>query len=198
MFWLYYLSSLIALRVVGVGEYRMVEETRGTCTSCGREAVLGDGLCVRCWDGIPKDGEEALPNYPDPAGPSFVTREVHGQVRVLRSDTQELVQAIDKLLSCLNERQRAILIARFGLGSTKIRTLANLGTEFDVTRERIRQLEVGALRKLRWQVYQGTHRQLITYLDGDELFTPGGMFLRAVVSTGRTRGGARIEKVHSV
>ena len=166
----------------------MVIESRGACTSCGKEALLGDGLCVFCWDGSVREGEEALPTYPDPAMSDFVVQKVHERTLLLRQDTQELVQAVDELLTCLNMRQRRIVIARFGLSDEPIYTLARLGNEFDVTRERIRQVEAKALRRLHWQVYLGAHRKLRTYSESDELFTPRGMLLRAIVSTGRGKG----------
>ena len=49
----------------------------------------------------------------------------------------------------LNDREREVLIMRFGLRDGKIRTLEQVGRHFDVTRERIRQLETKALAKLR-------------------------------------------------
>lgn len=56
---------------------------------------------------------------------------------------------ISKLLETLTERERRVLILRFGLKDGKTRTLEEVGREFNVTRERIRQIEAKALRKLR-------------------------------------------------
>jgi RNA polymerase primary sigma factor len=56
---------------------------------------------------------------------------------------------ISKLLDTLTERERRVLILRFGLKDGKTRTLEEVGKEFNVTRERIRQIEAKALRKLR-------------------------------------------------
>ncbi|MCB2224224.1 MAG: RNA polymerase sigma factor RpoD [Actinobacteria bacterium] len=53
------------------------------------------------------------------------------------------------VLEELNEREREVLIMRFGLRDGKIHTLEQVGQHFDVTRERIRQLETKALAKLR-------------------------------------------------
>jgi RNA polymerase primary sigma factor len=52
-------------------------------------------------------------------------------------------------LEGLNERERQILIMRFGLADGRMRTLEEVGAHFKVTRERIRQLETKALAKLR-------------------------------------------------
>lgn len=56
---------------------------------------------------------------------------------------------ISKLLDTLSPRERRVLILRFGLKDGRSRTLEEVGKEFDVTRERIRQIEAKALRKLR-------------------------------------------------
>ena len=52
-------------------------------------------------------------------------------------------------LSGLTEREQRILRMRFGIGGTPEHTLAEVGEVFGVTRERIRQIEASALRKLR-------------------------------------------------
>ncbi|MEC8826883.1 MAG: RNA polymerase sigma factor RpoD/SigA [Verrucomicrobiota bacterium] len=56
---------------------------------------------------------------------------------------------LDDLLDVLDERERKIVDARFGLGGQKPKTLEEVGQEFGVTRERIRQLQNIALKKLR-------------------------------------------------
>jgi RNA polymerase primary sigma factor len=56
---------------------------------------------------------------------------------------------ISKLLDTLTEREQKVLILRFGLSDGRARTLEEVGKEFNVTRERIRQIEAKALRKLR-------------------------------------------------
>lgn len=60
-----------------------------------------------------------------------------------------LREHIDLLLEDLKERERQVIILRFGLEDGHPRTLEEVGTEFGVTRERIRQIEAKALRKLR-------------------------------------------------
>ena len=56
---------------------------------------------------------------------------------------------IDSLLADLKERERQVIVLRFGLEDGHPRTLEEVGREFNVTRERIRQIEAKALRKLR-------------------------------------------------
>lgn len=60
-----------------------------------------------------------------------------------------LKDQISKLLDTLTEREQRVLILRFGLKDGRSRTLEEVGKEFNVTRERIRQIEAKALRKLR-------------------------------------------------
>ena len=62
---------------------------------------------------------------------------------------QLLKEQIDETLDSLNEREKRILQLRFGLEDGRSRTLEEVGREFGVTRERIRQIEAKALRKLR-------------------------------------------------
>ena len=60
-----------------------------------------------------------------------------------------LREHIDSLLDDLKERERQVIVLRFGLEDGHPRTLEEVGREFNVTRERIRQIEAKALRKLR-------------------------------------------------
>ena len=60
-----------------------------------------------------------------------------------------LREHIDTLLGDLKERERQVIVLRFGLEDGHPRTLEEVGREFNVTRERIRQIEAKALRKLR-------------------------------------------------
>ncbi|GIV96024.1 MAG: hypothetical protein KatS3mg057_0681 [Herpetosiphonaceae bacterium] len=62
---------------------------------------------------------------------------------------QMLREQVEQVLNQLTERERRVLQLRFGLEDGHSRTLEEVGKEFGVTRERIRQIEVKALRKLR-------------------------------------------------
>jgi len=64
-------------------------------------------------------------------------------------ETVMLREHIDSLLGDLKERERQVIVLRFGLEDGHPRTLEEVGKEFKVTRERIRQIEAKALRKLR-------------------------------------------------
>ena len=77
--------------------------------------------------------------------------------------SQELLKSqIRDALSKLTERERKIIVLRFGLEDGRFRTLEEVGREFGITRERIRQIEAKALRKLRHPSYS---RKLRGYLD---------------------------------
>ena len=60
-----------------------------------------------------------------------------------------LKEQIEEVLETLTDREKKVLKLRFGLDDGRARTLEEVGKEFDVTRERIRQIEAKALRKLR-------------------------------------------------
>ena len=62
---------------------------------------------------------------------------------------QMLQQQLEDVLESLSERERQVLRLRFGIEDGRTRTLEEVGREFEVTRERIRQIEAKALRKLR-------------------------------------------------
>jgi RNA polymerase primary sigma factor len=75
---------------------------------------------------------------------------------------QLLKEQIDGVLSSLTPRERRVLQLRFGLEDGRSRTLEEVGKEFNVTRERIRQIEAKALRKLR---HPTRSRKLKDYLE---------------------------------
>jgi len=75
---------------------------------------------------------------------------------------QLLKEQIDDVLFSLNPRERRVLQLRFGLEDGRSRTLEEVGREFGVTRERIRQIEAKALRKLR---HPSRSRKLKDYLE---------------------------------
>ena len=70
--------------------------------------------------------------------------------------TKIMRQEIVDILDCLNERERQIIVMRYGLGIHEVKTLEEVGKEFGVTRERIRQIEARALSKLRHPAVAGS------------------------------------------
>jgi RNA polymerase primary sigma factor len=76
-----------------------------------------------------------------------------------------LKDKLGDVLSSLTERERKVLELRFGLGDGYSRTLEEVGKQFKVTRERIRQIEAKALRKMR---HPTRIRQLSGFLETDE------------------------------
>ncbi|GAI09695.1 unnamed protein product [marine sediment metagenome] len=75
---------------------------------------------------------------------------------------QLLKEQIDRVLDELTPREKRVLQLRFGLKDGHTRTLEEVGQEFNVTRERIRQIEAKALRKLR---HPSKSRKLRDYLE---------------------------------
>jgi len=75
---------------------------------------------------------------------------------------QLLKEQIDEVLSSLTPREQRVLQLRFGLEDGRSRTLEEVGKEFNVTRERIRQIEAKVLRKLR---HPSRSRKLRDYLE---------------------------------
>lgn len=73
-----------------------------------------------------------------------------------------LKEQLGEVLGTLTEREQKVLKLRFGLDDGRARTLEEVGKEFNVTRERIRQIEAKALRKLR---HPSRSRKLKDYLD---------------------------------
>ncbi len=89
--------------------------------------------------------------------------EDHASLAPTEATSQQLLkEQIDKVLSELTEREKRVLQLRFGLKDGHARTLEEVGREFNVTRERIRQIEGKALRKLRHPIRS---RKLKGYLD---------------------------------
>ena len=73
-----------------------------------------------------------------------------------------LKEQLAEVLDTLSDREEEVLRLRFGLDDGKARTLEEVGQHFEVTRERIRQIEAKALRKLR---HPSRSSQLRDFLD---------------------------------
>ena len=76
-----------------------------------------------------------------------------------------LKERVDEVLNTLTTRERKVLMLRFGVGDGTPRTLEEVGKEFSVTRERIRQIEAKALKKMR---HPTRSRKLTGFLEGME------------------------------
>ncbi len=85
------------------------------------------------------------------------------QVPVEAASFRLLQEYLGLALEGLNDRERQVLVMRFGLADGKIRTLEEVGSHFKVTRERIRQIETKALAKLR---QPARAKRLEGYLEG--------------------------------
>ena len=86
----------------------------------------------------------------------------HVQVPADAATYTLLREQLEEVLSTLTEREQKVLKLRFGLEDGRARTLEEVGKEFKVTRERIRQIEAKALRKLR---HPSRSRKLKDYLE---------------------------------
>jgi RNA polymerase primary sigma factor len=85
------------------------------------------------------------------------------EVPVEAASFKLLQEYLNLALEGLNDRERQVLVMRFGLADGKIRTLEEVGSHFKVTRERIRQIETKALAKLR---QPARAKKLEGYLEG--------------------------------
>ena len=77
-----------------------------------------------------------------------------------------LKEQLGLILSSLTEREARVIEMRFGLRDGNEHTLEEVGQEFQVTRERIRQIEAKALRKLKKKA-----RKLVNFLDRPDKFS---------------------------
>ena len=104
-----------------------------------------------------------------------------------------LKEQLNEVLDTLTEREQKVLRLRFGMNDGRARTLEEVGKEFDVTRERIRQIEAKALRKLR---HPSRSRKLRDYLDENDgafkTVTGSGRSGDAADDGGRHRDGSRV------
>lgn len=98
---------------------------------------------------------------PDTPDPLSIVAETPDPLLV--TTDRRLSNAIGQVLDELNPRERKVLALRFGLDGIDPMTLDEVGQAFDVTRERIRQIEAKALRKLR---HPNRSDALLTYVDG--------------------------------
>ena len=96
----------------------------------------------------------------------WINEEQQKRIEYLRTESQVLKEKLGNVLQTLTERERKVLQLRFGLGDGYCRTLEEVGRQFRVTRERIRQIEAKALRKMRHPTRQ---RQIEGFLQAQQL-----------------------------
>ena len=106
------------------------------------------------------DGEKAYILAPE--GLKVGQKVMNGAVPADAAAFTLLKEQLVEVLSTLTDREQKVLRLRFGLDDGRARTLEEVGKEFNVTRERIRQIEAKALRKLR---HPSRSRKLKDYLD---------------------------------
>lgn len=76
---------------------------------------------------------------------------------------KDLEENLDKILSTLSSREKEILELRFGLRDNKPNTLQEIGDKYNLTRERIRQIESKALKKIRKTNYKTSIKEYLSY-----------------------------------
>ena len=113
---------------LGMAPERVVEIVRASRTPMSLEQPVGE------------DGDESLADFVEVPNPE--TADAVLLAGTLRED-------LARALAILPDRQQTILVRRFGLEGQEPWTLDQIGAHFGVTRERIRQLQVEALRKLK-------------------------------------------------
>lgn len=111
---------------LGVEQYKIEETFRALIDPIALETPIGDG-------------EETLEAFV--ADPSANTS--------TQAEENEVREGIEKVLSTLTPREADVIRMRFGIGHEKDHTLEEIGDRLDVTRERIRQIEAKAMRKLK-------------------------------------------------
>ncbi len=79
---------------------------------------------------------------------SQTMEDINSPLPDIESDKETIKEKIKDALSSLNPRDRDVLEMRYGIGDEQIHTLEDIGEKYSVTRERIRQIEIGALSKL--------------------------------------------------
>lgn len=116
-----------------------------------RNAINGDEL--------PSDFEKQIDNDDDnpytiqKAAPSD-TFEDKGIADYMKS--VEMKSAITELMKCLTEREESVLKKYYGIGAEKEKTLEEIGKEFGLTKERVRQIKEKALKKLRCEALKNS------------------------------------------
>ena len=110
-----------------------------------------------------KEGAVVIVNYNGSAAKAEdVVKEITEAGGQAEAGRQLLRRELMNVLKSLTPREERVIALRFGLEDGRARTLEELGREFNVTRERVRQIEAKALRKLR---HPSRAKRLRDYLD---------------------------------
>ncbi len=152
---------------------KLVKHSRQLLQELGREPTIEE-IAERM--GVPPDKiEEIIRTAQEPISlETPVGEEEDSRLGDLIEDTSTVAPAdtasqhllsedIQEILEGLSPREREIIVLRFGLGGERPHTLEEVGKMFNVTRERIRQIEAKALRKLR---HPSRAKKLKEYLEG--------------------------------
>jgi len=151
---------------------KLIRTSRRLCQEYGREPTFkeigkGMGLSPKRVREIIKISQEPV-SLEMPIGGEEDTRlgdfiEDQSSVSPVEAASVNLLRSqIDEVLCTLTPRERRVVVARFGLEDGRSRTLEEVGAEFGVTRERIRQIEAKAIRKLR---HRSRSQKLKDYLE---------------------------------
>lgn len=123
---------------------------------------------------------------PIPQNVIFLAKMAREQAKKVGDATVEpveevtLADALTQALASLTPREAKVLRLRYGLGVKTCCTLAEVGKQFGITGERIRQIEAKALRKLRWPSRSEILRPHLGSLDLNNIRTPEAKVLLAV------------------
>ena len=150
---------------------RITKTTRELVQELGREPVTEEiaykvGLPIEKVRGILKISREPI-SLETPIGDeedSHLSDFIEDKAVLSPLDAaiqDDLKNQIDRSLCTLSSKEEKVLRKRFGIGEDAPQTLEEVGKEFEVTRERIRQIEVGAIRKLR---HPSKHKWLRTFI----------------------------------
>ena len=142
---------------IPINRYQLIEQLRRYPTP--QEATkIADAMDIDCVTLFPK---WTVPVYMDRSNQQIVEVKVlqldSPEIRQLAEPTEieeelseeELTKALNEALETLNPREKKVVELRFGLKDGVGKDLETVGKEFGVTRERVRQIEAKALRKLR-------------------------------------------------
>lgn len=100
-------------------------------------------------------GEEAIPQSRKHLGKMLVRRVLaERRAEIMPIWDESVFSLVDEMLGTLTEREHKVICERFGIGVKKARTLEQIAPEWECTRERLRQIEAKAIRKLRTQAHK--------------------------------------------